>query len=471
MDRSVRNQLVSIVGADWVRDSPNELYSHSYDATPLVQSLPDVVVMPASTKEVSQILRLANDYHIPVVPRGSGTNLAGGTIPVEGGIVLNLTRMHQIYEIDKKNLTATVGPGVITADLHRAVEAEGLFYPPDPGSMRISTIGGNVAQCAGGMRGLKYGVTKDYVMGLEYVLANGEVLRCGGKNYKDVAGYDLTRLLVGSEGTLAVITELTLKLIPLPETKRTMVVYCGTLVDAARIVEEIITNRIIPATMEFLDQATMHVVDEYAHIGLPLNVAAMLLIEQDGVKAQVLRDIERIEEIARREGAVDVRVAQSSEEGAILMTARRSALAALSRLRPTTILEDATVPRSRLADMVAAVERIAAEFQVQICTFGHAGDGNLHPTCMTDERNHEELERVEKAFEEIFETALSLGGTITGEHGVGMAKMKYLPLRLGEGGMVLMNLIKDAFDPNHILNPGKVIASRSSRRVVVRQSS
>lgn len=470
MESTLRRQLAAIVGESWVHDTPNELYAHSYDATPIVQAMPDVVVMPASTKEVAAVLKLANGLRVPVIPRGSGTNLAGGTIPVQGGIVLNLTRLNQIYEIDKQNLTVTVGPGVITADLHKAVEAEGLFYPPDPGSMRISTIGGNVAQCAGGMRGLKYGVTKDYVMGLEYVLASGEVLHSGGKNYKDVAGYDFTRLLVGSEGTLAVITELTLKLLPLPETKRTMVVYCSTLVDAARIVENIIAGRIIPATLEFLDQATMQVVDEYAHIGLPRDVAAMLLIEQDGVEAQVLRDIDRMADIARAQGAVDVQVAASFEEGAKLMAARRSALAALSRLRPTTILEDATVPRSRLADMVAAVERIAKEYGVQICTFGHAGDGNLHPTCMTDERNHEEIERVEQAFEKIFETALSLGGTITGEHGVGMAKMKYLPLRLGEGGMAMMQAIKTAFDPNHILNPGKVIASPSTHRIVVRQA-
>lgn len=466
----VLKQLSTVVGEDKIFSNQNELFAYSFDATPIVQSMPDVVIMPETTEQVSQILQIANQHHIPVTPRGSGTNLAGGTIPVVGGIVLNMTRFNKILEIDESNLTVTVGPGVITADLHKAVEVRGLFYPPDPGSMRISTIGGNVAQCAGGMRGLKYGVTKDYVMGLEYVLPTGEILRSGGKNYKDVAGYDLTRLLVGSEGTLAVITELTLKLIPHPETKKTLVVYCTHMIDAARIVENTIAERIIPATMEFLDQPTMKAVDDFAKLGLPRDVAAMLLIEQDGSATGVERDIERIAEIAHREGAVHVQVAATPEEGQKLLAARRSALAALSRLRPTTILEDATVPRSRLAEMVEAIQRISDKHRVQICTFGHAGDGNLHPTCMTDERDAEEIERVEAAFAEIFAVALELGGTITGEHGVGMAKIKYLPGRVGEGGIALMQGIKQAFDPNGILNPGKVIAQSFRQRTVVSQS-
>ncbi|WAH39088.1 FAD-binding oxidoreductase [Alicyclobacillus dauci] len=470
MDEEVLVQLRNIVGKNRVLTRGNELYTYSFDATPIVQAQPDVVVMPGDTREVAEILKLAHVNQIPVIPRGSGTNLAGGTVPVEGGIVLNMTRFNKILEIDEKNLTATVGPGVITAEFHKAVEECGFFYPPDPGSMRISTIGGNVAQCAGGMRGLKYGVTKDYVMGLEYVLPTGQILRCGGKNYKDVAGYDLTRLLVGSEGTLAVITEITLKLLPRPETKRTLVVFCHQMVDAARIVERTIAEKIIPATMEFLDQATMQVVDDFSHLGLPRNVAAMLLLEQDGSEEQVVRDVDRIAEIAREEGVADVQLAKTAEEGAKLMAARRSALAALSRLRPTTILEDATVPRSQLAQMVEAIIQISAKHQVQICTFGHAGDGNLHPTCMTDERNHEEIKRVEEAFREIFATALALGGTITGEHGVGMAKMAYLPQRVGEGGIELMQAIKQAFDPHGIMNPGKVVAKAARSRVVVRNA-
>lgn len=383
----IKKQLQLIVGEKWYLDSPNDLYAHSYDATPIFHSMPDAVVLPGTTEEVSAVLKIANEHHIPIVPRGSGTNLAASTIPIHGGIVLNMTRFNKIIEIDQKNLTATIGPGVVTADLHKAVEAVGLFYPPDPGSMRISTVGGNMAQCAGGMRGLKYGVTKDYIMGLEYVLPSGEILRSGGKNVKDVAGYDMTRLLVGSEGTLAIITEITLKLIPLPETKRTLVAYYTNLVDAARTVEKVIVSKIIPATMEFMDQGTMKVVDDFAKLGLPLEMKSMLLIEQDGPEELVVRDIERIAEIAKQEGASMVQVSKTMEDGAKLLAARRAALSALSRLRPTTIMEDATVPRSRLADIVEEVERVAEKYQVQICTFGHAGDGNLHPTCMTDERD------------------------------------------------------------------------------------
>ncbi len=465
----LKNQFIAIVGSKYYMDSPNELYAYSYDATPIYQSMPDAVIMPETTQEVSDILKLANEHLIPIVPRGSGTNLAGGTIPVQGGIVLNMNRFNKIYEIDQRNLTATMGTGVVTADLHKAVEAVGLFYPPDPGSMRISTVGGNMAQCAGGMRGLKYGVTKDYIMGLEYVLPSGEILRCGGKNVKDVAGYDMTRLMVGSEGTLGVVTEITVKLVPLPETKRTLVAYYRNLVDAARTVEKVISSKIIPATMEFMDQSTMKVVDDFAKLGLPLEMKSMLLIEQDGSLDQVLKDIEKIAEIARQEGAALVEVAGTFEEGAKLLAARRSALAALSRLRPTTILEDATVPRSRLAEIVEVVEQVAVKYNLQICTFGHAGDGNLHPTCMTDERNKEEIHRVEQAFDEIFRAAIRMGGTITGEHGVGMAKMNYLSLKVGDGGVELMKRLKAAFDPNNIMNPGKMFANSERRRVVVKQ--
>ncbi|MGG6311684.1 FAD-binding oxidoreductase [Paenibacillus macerans] len=465
----IKRQLQSIVGDKWLLDRPADLYAYSYDATPMYQALPDAVVLPASAREVSAVLQIAHEHRIPIVPRGSGTNLAASSIPVHGGIVLNMNRMNRILEIDPRNLTATVGPGVVTAQLHQAAEALGLFYPPDPGSMRISTIGGNLSQGAGGMRGLKYGVTKDYVMGLEYVLPSGEILRCGGKNVKDVAGYDMTRLLVGSEGTLAVITEITLKLLPLPETKRTLVAFFTNLVNAAKTVEQIIAAKIIPATVEFMDQGTMRVVDEYAHLGLPLDMKSMLLIEQDGPEEVVVRDIESIAKIARANGAAGVEVAGSAEEGAKLLTARRAALSALSRLKPTTIMEDATVPRSRLAEMVAEIERVAGKYGLQICTFGHAGDGNLHPTCMTDERNREEIERVEQAFEEIFHASIRLGGTITGEHGVGLAKMNYLHLKVGEFGLELMKRIKEAFDPHHIMNPGKIFAASERRRLVVKR--
>lgn len=469
LNEQIKQKLLSILTNSQYLDSPNDLYSYSFDATPVVQAMPDAVVFPETAEEVAEILQLADQHEIPIITRGSGTNLAGGTIPISGGIVLNTTRLNHIIEIDEQNLIATIQPGVITADLHKAVEAVGLFYPPDPGSMRISTVGGNLAQCAGGMRGLKYGVTKDYVMGLQYVLPSGEILRCGGKNVKDVAGYDMTRLMVGSEGTLGVITEILVKLLPLPETKRTLVAYFDTLIDAARTVEQVIAAKIIPATMEFLDQSTMKVVNDFAQLNLPTQMKAMLLIEQDGSPEMVMRDIERIADIATNTGATMVQTAATEEEGNQLLSARRAALSALSRLRPTTILEDATVPRSELASMIEAIERIAAKHEVMICTFGHAGDGNLHPTCMTDERDAAEMERVERAFDEIFETAIRLGGTITGEHGVGIAKMNHLELKVGRGSLELMKRIKQAFDPNNVMNPGKMFPATERRRLVVKR--
>lgn len=467
MEQNVRNLLINIVGEENFQDSEIERLVYSYDATPNFQSRPDAVISPRNTQEVSKILTLCHEYKIPVVPRGSGTNLSAGACPVEGGVVLLFKHMNKILEIDEENLTVTCQPGVITLDLIKAVEQKGLFYPPDPSSLKISTIGGNLNENSGGLRGLKYGVTRDYVLGLEVVLPNGEILRTGGKLAKDVAGYDLTRLFVGSEGTLGVITEATLKLLPLPEAKKTMLALYQDLEAAARSVSKIIASKIIPASLEFLDQPTLKVVEEYAQIGLPTDVKAVLLIEQDGTAENVDQDIELMAKICKSEQAVSVKIAQSEEEANALRTARRAALSALARLAPTTILEDATVPRSEIAKMVKAINEIAEKYQVTICTFGHAGDGNLHPTCTTDIRNREEMERVEKAFAEIFAKAIELGGTITGEHGVGAMKAPYLEWKLGEAGIKVMKSIKNAIDPNNIMNPGKLFAKDTKKRVVI----
>ncbi|OQP23962.1 glycolate oxidase subunit GlcD [Geobacillus zalihae] len=462
-----KKRLIQVVGAENYDDTKTGRLVYSYDATPQFQSLPDAVIAPRTTQEVAEIAKICNEYRIPIVPRGSGTNLCAGTCPVEGGIVLLFNHMNRILEIDEENLTATVQPGVVTLDLAKAVEEKGLFYPPDPGSMKISTIGGNISENSGGLRGLKYGVTRDYVLGLEVVLANGDVIRTGGKLAKDVAGYDLTRLFVGSEGTLGIVTEATLKLIPMPETKQTMLALYQDLEAAARSVSKIIANKIIPATLEFLDQPTLEVVEDFARIGLPTNVKAVLLIEQDGPKEVVERDMKKMADICRAEQAVSVQLARSEEEAEALRTARRAALSALARLKPTTILEDATVPRSEIAKMVKAINEIAEKYQVKICTFGHAGDGNLHPTCPTDARNREEMEQVERAFEEIFAKAIELGGTITGEHGVGVMKAPYLEWKLGPAGIAAMKAVKQALDPNNIMNPGKVFAKSTRKRVVV----
>ncbi|THE13291.1 glycolate oxidase subunit GlcD [Bacillus timonensis] len=467
IDAQAKQQFLKIVGTENYDDSSTGRLVYSYDATPQFQSMPDAVISPRNKEEIASIVKVCNEFKIPIVPRGSGTNLCAGTCPTEGGVVLLFKHFNKILEIDEENLTITVQPGVITQEVTNAVEAKGLFYPPDPGSMKISTIGGNINENSGGLRGLKYGVTRDYVMGLEVVLANGEIIKTGGKLAKDVAGYDLTRLFVGSEGTLGIITEATLKLIPMPETKETILALYHDLEAAAKTVSKIIASKIIPITLEFLDQPTLEAVEAFSQIGLPTDAKAILLIEQDGPAEIVKQDIERIIEICKDENAVSVKSAQSEEEADALRTARRAALSALARLKPTTILEDATVPRSEIAKMVKAIEEIAKKYQLRICTFGHAGDGNLHPTCLTDVRDREEIERVEKAFEEIFETAIELGGTITGEHGVGVMKAPYLEMKLGAAGIAAMQAIKTGLDPNNIMNPGKMFAKDSRKRVVV----
>jgi glycolate oxidase len=464
---SLKKRFSDIVGEENYRDSSAERLVYSYDATPNFQSMPDAVIVPRSTEEVSEIVKLCNEHRVPIVPRGSGTNLCAGTCPTEGGLVLLFTHMNNIMEVDEENLTVTVQPGVVTLDLIHEVESRGLFYPPDPSSMKISTIGGNINENSGGLRGLKYGVTRDYVLALEAVLPNGDIVRTGGKLAKDVAGYDLTRLFVGSEGTLCVITEATLKLVPIPETKQTMLALYQDIEAAAQTVSSIISNRIIPATLEFLDQPTLEVVEDFAKIGLPVDVKAVLLIEQDGPPEVVARDMQRMEEVCVENKAVSVQLAATEAEAEALRTARRSALSALARLKPTTILEDATVPRSEIAKMVKAINEIAERYELKICTFGHAGDGNLHPTVATDARDRDEMERVEAAFEEIFAQAIDLGGTITGEHGVGMMKAPYLEWKLGPEGIGAMKMIKQSFDPHNIMNPNKVFAKESRKRVVI----
>lgn len=467
LNNKIKKAMIEIVGAENFEDSKAERLVYSYDATPNFQSLPDAVVSPRNTQEISKLVKICNENSIPIVPRGSGTNLCAGTCPTEGGIVFLFKHLNKILEVDEDNLTVTVQPGVITLEMINEVEAKGLFYPPDPSSMKISTIGGNINENSGGLRGLKYGVTRDYVMALEVVLANGDIIRTGGKLAKDVAGYDFTRLFVGSEGTLGIVTEATLKLIPMPETKKTMLALYQDIEAAAKSVSKIIANKIIPTTLEFLDQPTLKVVEAHAQIGLPTDVQAVLLIEQDGATEIVDRDMKRMTEICTSEQAISVQVAKSDEEAEALRTARRSALSALARLKPTTILEDATVPRSEIAKMVNGINEIAKKYHLNICTFGHAGDGNLHPTCPTDARDQDEMERVEKAFEEIFEKAIELGGTITGEHGVGVMKAPYLELKLGSEGIAAMRAVKHALDPNNIMNPGKVFAKDSRKRVVI----
>jgi len=450
------NELKAIVGPNNVQTNQADLLAYSYDSTAQFQALPDAVISPRNTEEVSKIVKICNKNNIPIIPRGSGTNLSAGTVPLTGGIILLFRYMNKILEIDEKNLTMTVQPGVYTKTIYERADQIDLFYPPDPGSMHVSQIGGNISENSGGLRGLKYGVTSDYVLGLEVVLPDGAIIQTGGKLAKDVAGYNLTELFIGSEGTLGIITEAILKLIPKPESKQTMLALFHHIEQAAQTVSAIIEQRIIPVTLEFMDQPTVQVVEDYAQIGLPTDAKAILLIEQDGAPEVVQRDIQNISNLCKENGAFDISIAETEEEAERLMTARRTALTALSRLMPTTILEDATVPRSEIANMVQAINEIAEKYDLTICTFGHAGDGNLHPTCLTDARNQEEIARVEKAFAEIFQKAIELGGTITGEHGVGAMKLPYLHLKVGEVGIDIMRKIKKAIDPNRIMNPNKM---------------
>ncbi len=451
------HQIRRIVGTDRVLTEREDLIAYAYDGTPLLHKLPDAVAMPRSADEVAALVRLANDAGFKIVARGAGSGLSGGSIPTDDCLVLLMTPWNRIVEIDRENLTAWVEPGVVTAHLHAAVEAEGLFYPPDPGSMAVCTLGGNVAENAGGLRGLKYGVTRNYILGLELVTPTGEWMRVGGKVMKDVAGYDLKSLLIGSEGTLGVFTKILVKLLPKPETSRTMLAAFGKLSDSAEAVSAIIAAHIVPSMLEFLDHTTLNCVEDYAKLGLPRAAEAILLIEVDGRASAVEEDMAKVAELCRKHGATAVTVAASNAEAIQLKTARRSAFSALARLRPTTILEDATVPRSELPRMIEFIQRTAKTRDVLIGNFGHAGDGNLHPTCLTDERDKAEIHRAETAFGDIFNEAIRLGGTITGEHGTGLAKRPFLEAQVGPPGIALMRAVKATLDPNDVLNPGKVL--------------
>jgi len=449
-------RLKTILGAEQVLTAREDLIPYSFDGTAALQQMPACVVFARTAAQVRDVLRLANAARVPVVTRGSGTGLSGGSLPVAGCIVLCTVKMNAILEVDRANLTMLVESGATTLQVAEAAAAAGLFYPPDPGSMKISTIGGNVAENSGGLRGLKYGITRNYVMGLEVVLPDGEVLWTGNKCVKDVAGYSLRDLFIGSEGTLGVVTKVLLRLIPKPASKKTMVATFAQMDHAAQCVSDIIAAQIIPCTLEFLDRTTIHCVEDYAKVGLPLDCAALLLMETDGHPTVVAEEAAQMEQIARRNQCLEVRVARDEAEGTRLATARRSAFSALARVSPTTILEDATVPRSELAHMIRFVEAVARKHRLRIGTFGHMGDGNLHPTFLTDERNQEEMRRIEVAFHEIFEEAIRLGGTITGEHGVGLAKKSFLPKFAGDAQMRVMRELRRALDPNGILNPGKM---------------
>ncbi|MBI2846429.1 MAG: FAD-binding protein [Chloroflexi bacterium] len=457
-------ELRGIVGGEHVHIGPAELVAYSYDAT-FQQHRPDVAVSPACTEEVVEVMKLAYREVIPVVARGASTGLAGGTIPVSGGILLNLARMNKVIEIDKDNAMAVVQAGVVTAQLQKEVEKVGLFYPPDPASLNQCTIGGNVACNAGGPRCLKYGVTRHYVLGLTVVLADGRVLRCGGKLMKNSTGYQLPQLFIGSEGTLGVVTEVILRLLPLPRVRSTATAFFSKLEDASRSVAAIIASGILPATLELMDNVCINASADYLSLDLPRDAQAMLILEQDGNdEAAVRKEVERMAEVVKAQGAFLVKVAATSKERDDLWKARRGLGPALGRLSPNRFAEDITVAPGRIPEMVHRLLEIGKEFGFQILVFGHAGDGNLHPSILFDNTKPGVMEQVEKAAEAIFDAALELGGTLSGEHGIGTLKREFMEDALGPVALSVMKDIKKALDPKGILNPQKVFPQRASRK-------
>lgn len=456
MDKTFIAGLEQITGRDGVLHTPEDLAVYSYDGT-FEEHRPDVVVLPRTTEQVSQIVKLAARERIPVVTRGMGSGLTAASVPFRGGITLSMTRMNRILEIDEVNATVHAEAGIVTADLQAAVEKLGLFYPPDPSSIKHSTIGGNIACNAGGPRCLKYGVTGDYVLGLTVVLADGRILHTGGKLIKDVVGYDLTALLTGSEGTLGIITEALLRLTARPKFARTALVEFPALADASRTVNAILSAGIVPATLELMDETAIACIEESLHLGLPLDVEATLLIETDGAdEAGVLREIEAIAEICRQCGARQVKVARDEAERSSLWKARRSVSPALARKAPNKLGEDITVPRSAIPEAIRRIKAVSAKYGLPIVIFGHAGDGNLHPNILFDKRDPEQWKKVEQMVAEEFAIALELGGTLSGEHGVGALKRPYMETALGAVSLDIQKRIKAALDPLNILNPGKV---------------
>ncbi|MBQ5860403.1 MAG: FAD-binding protein [Selenomonadales bacterium] len=449
-------ELKKIVGEEYVLTKPEDLYAYSYDATPGHSYMPDAVVIPGTAKEVSEILKYANTHKIPVYTRGSGTNLSAGTAPLKGGIVLLMLRFNKIIDVDLENLIAEVEVGVVVQDINDHVGQFGLMYPPDPGTVKTASLGGTISENAGGLRGLKYGITKNYVQGLEVVLTNGEIIHTGGKNVKDVSGYDMTKLFTGAEGTLGVITKAYLKLIPKPEADKSMIATFKTLEDAGNAVAGIIAAKIIPATLELIDNKTIRVVEDFMHVGLPVDAAAILLCTVDDNPIVVEDEAKRLEKVLAENNG-EVHLAKSAEHKEQLWTARRMALPCLAKLRPTTFVEDATVPRSKIPAFLALVEKAAADNNVTIGTFGHAGDGNMHPTIVCDIRDEEEMKRVYAAMDAMFRGAVELGGTLSGEHGIGLGKLPWMEFQHGKAGMEAMKAVKRALDPNLILNPGKLL--------------
>ncbi|GAB7028251.1 FAD-binding oxidoreductase [Geotalea toluenoxydans] len=460
LESRILEQIITIVGSENVATERQDLLCYGYDATQM-EFLPDAVVHPGNVDEISQIMKLANAENIHVFPRGAGSGFTGGALPKGGGIVLVVTRLNRILRIDTENLIAEVEPGVVTEQFQMEVEKLGLFYPPDPASLKFSTLGGNVAENAGGPRCVKYGVTRDFVMGLEVVLPTGDIIRTGGETYKGVVGYDLTRLLCGSEGTLGIITKIIFKLLPLPEAKKTMLTIFDSIDGAARAVSTIIGNKIIPTTLEFMDHATLQCVEKRFSLGIPDSGRAVLIIEVDGDRELIEKQAARIQELVRPLGLVECKVAKNATESEALWKVRRLVSPSLRDVNPDKFNEDIVVPRSKVPDVIRHIEKIQQKYDIPIVNFGHAGDGNIHVNVMIDKTVPGMEEKAHQAIGEVFQAALDLNGTMSGEHGVGLAKQPYIHLELKGAQLAAMQAIKKALDPNNILNPGKMFPVKS----------
>ena len=454
--KRIADEFRSIVGNDVFLDTPEDLATYSYDGF-LPEFMPDGVIIPGNKDEISQIMKLANREKINIIPRGAGTNICGSSVAREGGIIIAFHRMNKILEIDAESMCAVVQPGVVNADLQKEVAKYGLMYPPDPASMFVSTISGNVALNAGGPRGVKYGVTRDYLLGLEVVLPSGEVIRTGGKTLKNVSGYDLTGLMCGSEGTLGIFTEIILRLVPLAPAKATLQATFPSLDSAATTVSAIIGSGIVPTTLELMDRVVLDVIGDYGGAQFHKEAEALLLIEVDGEALLVEGQGERIENFCKERGAVLVERASTPDEAEKLWQARRTAFGAVASLRPNCIVEDATVPVKRLPEIIRKIVEVAQKYQLKIGVLAHAGDGNLHPLIMTDLRDKEEMARIDKALEELYETTIGMGGTLSGEHGIGIAKDRFMKMEFSESSLGVMRGIKRVFDPNNIMNPGSFL--------------
>lgn len=455
LPHEVLDRLRDIVGHGHVLTALEDRVPYGYDASKL-SAPPQAVVFPGDAAEVARIIELANRFRFPVYPRGAGSGMVGGAVPERGGVVLSLARLNRILELNPEDMIAVVEPAVVTGVFQKTVAQLGLFYPPDPASLDFSTLGGNVATCAGGPRAVKYGVTRDYVLGLEAVLPTGELVTTGTRTMKGVVGYDLTRLLVGSEGTLGVITKIVLRLIPAPEAVMTVSAVFPAIEQAGRAVNAVLKARIVPTCLELLDGATLRAVECHASLGIPAEAEGLLIAEVDGPPEVLPRQMAAMEKIFCDHRALTVTVAETAQDRERLWAARRAVSPALGRIRSGKINEDVTVPRSRIADLIKFNQALARKYDLVIVSFGHAGDGNIHTNIMVDRSDAEEMARAEKAVEELFREVLRLGGTLSGEHGIGITKSPFFQWEVHAGAFDAMLRIKRALDPNDILNPGKM---------------